>query len=153
MKNKKLLLSVTALTLAVAGAVWYGGSKVMAANGTGHDAMVSTLSEKLGVSDDKVTAAFDSIETEHRATRAVEQKTQLDKAVADKVITQEQEDKLIAKRAELQTEREQKRAEMDKWFTDNGIDHDKIKAYMSEGGMGMGKGAGMGGRGQHMGNE
>jgi len=152
MKNKKLLLSVTALTLAVAGAVWYGGGKVLAANGAGHDAMVSTLSEKLGVSEDKVTAAFDSVEADHQAARVAEQKTQLDKAVADKVITQEQEDKLIAKKAELQTEREQKRVEMDKWFTDNGIDHDKIKTYMSEGGMGIGKGAGMGGRG-HMGNE
>ena len=147
MKNKKILLSVTALTLAVAGAVWYGGTKVLAANGAGHGAMVSTLSEKLGVPEDKVTAAFDSIQSERQAARVVERKTQLDKAVTAGVITQDQEDKLIAKHAELQADREKKRTEMEQWYKDNGIDQSKLSEYTGRGGMGMGKG--MGGQG-HM---
>ncbi|MEI7792905.1 MAG: hypothetical protein WCI57_05475 [Candidatus Berkelbacteria bacterium] len=150
MKNKKLLLSVTALTLAVAGAVWYGGSKVMAANSTGHDAMVSTLSAKLGVSEDKVTAAFDSVEADQQAARAAEQKTQLDKAVTDKVITQDQEDKLIAKQAEVKAAQDKIQSDLKQWYTDNGIDQTKIAPYTGRGEMGGGKG--MGGRG-HMGNE
>ncbi len=152
MKNKKILLSVTALTLAVAGAVWYGGNKVFAANGMGHAAVVSTLSEKLGVPEDKVTAAFDSIESERQATRVAEQKTQLDKAVSAGVITQEQEDKLVAKHAELQAAREKERTELEQWYTDNGIDQSKLSEYTGRGGMGMGQGMGrgMGGQG-HMG--
>ena len=149
MKNKKILLSVTALTLAVAGAVWYGGNKVLAANGMRHDAVVSTLSEKLGVPEDKVTAAFDSIETERQAARVVERKAQLDKAVTAGAITQEQEDKLVAKQAELQSAREKERTELEQWYKDNGIDQTKLSEYTGRGGMGMGKGMG-GGKG-HMG--
>jgi hypothetical protein len=149
MKNKKILLSVTALTLAVAGAVWYGGNKVLAGNDIRHDAVVSTLSEKLGVSEDKVTAAFDSIQSERQTARVAERKTELDKAVTAGVITQEQEDKLIAKHAELQANREKERSDMEQWYKDNSIDQTKLSEYTGRGGMGMGKGMG-GGKG-HMG--
>jgi hypothetical protein len=150
MKNKKMMLSVIALTLAVAGVTWYGGSKVLAANNNGrHDAIVSTLSEKLGVSEDKVTEAFDSIESERHAAREAERKANLDKAVSAGVITQDQEDKLIAKVAEMRATREKGRADLEQWYKDNRIDTSKLSEYTGRGGMGMGKG--MGGRG-HMGD-
>lgn len=149
MKNKKMMLSVIAMTLAVAGVTWYGGSKVLAANGVKHNEIVSSLSQKLGVSEDKVGEAFDSIESERQAAREAERKANLDKAVSAGVITQDQEEKLIAKEAEMRAAREKQRSELEQWYKDNGIDTSKLSEYTGHGGMGMGKG--MGGRG-HMGD-
>ena len=127
------------MTLAVAGVAWYGGGKVLAANNTKHDAMVSTLSQKLGVSEDKVSAALDAAKSEQQAARDAERKSELDKAVTAGAITQDQETKLIAKEAELRAAEEKERVDLEQWYKDNGIDTSKLSNYTGRGGMG-GKG-------------
>ena len=133
--NKKVLIPAIVLGLAVsAGAGW---AATKAANGLGNGNMAQSLSEKLGVDESQVSTALDSIREEHRAERQQQISSNLDQAVADGAITAEQKDALQKKQTEMQQDRQQKRAEMQQWMEDNGIDQTKLRQYL---GKGMGSG-------------
>jgi len=107
---------------------------------TSGQSLVDKLASKFNLNKDDVQKVFDEDRSAHEAERAAEVKTQLDQLVKDGKITQAQEDKLIAKGKELQTQREanrdsmkdktdaERKAAMDaertaftKWLSDNGI--------------------------------
>lgn len=138
MRNKKVLIPVAIFGLMVSGGILY--STARASNNGQNPNISQQLSEKLGVDETQVNAALDQIRQERQAERQQEISANLDKAVADGVITADQKQALEDKQTEMQLDREQKRAEMQQWMRDNGIDHEKIREY-------MGAGKGFGGRG------
>ena len=137
--NKKVLIPTIALGLAIsAGAGW-------AATRAANSNMAQKLSEKLGIEQSTVSTALDSIRSERQAERQQEISESLDKAVSDGVITAEQKQAWLDKQSELEKRREQERAEMQQWLTDNGIDESKLQSYLGKGMGGMGGGMGRGG--------
>ncbi len=71
----------------------------------------------------------------------------LDEAVEDGVITADQKQTLLDKRAEMHEKHEQLREEMHQWMEESGIDHEALAAYRKGcGGHGSGKMHGLGGR-------
>jgi hypothetical protein len=145
--NKKVIISAIVLGVVATGAiVWKTGiaSAHFGGSDENKDKMAEELAAKLNIGTDQVSAAFAQIRTEHQAERKAEVSTKLDQAVTDGVITVEQKQKILDKLAENQTERlankaekKQNKEEMKQWFSDNGIDADKIHSYI---GFGQGKG-------------
>lgn len=138
-KSKKFIVAaiVVALALVAGGVVWKTG--VAAAYfGRGSKVTVSEkLAQKLSLSEDKVSTALDEIQTERQTERKAEISTKLDKAVADRVITAEQKQKILEKMDEMQQKRKAEREEMKKWQEENKIDWEKLQDY----GLGMGGGS------------
>lgn len=138
MQNRKMIVPVLALGILMGGAGVLATKNASAFfGGKNSDQMASDLASKLNVSKDSVTNAMNQIHDERRAEMQKAQDAKLDQAVKDGVITEEQKTKLIEKRNEMRTkmEAQQKanREEMDKWFSDNGIDQTKIQGYMGGG--------------------
>jgi len=131
--NKKIILPAFVIgTLALAGVVWFGGLHVKAASANS-DTLIDKIAQKFNVPKDQVQATFDEVRAERQNTRKVEQSARLDQAVKDGVITQEQKDKLVAKQDEMRARMGKNREELEQWFKDNGIDHDKLSSYMGSG--------------------
>lgn len=159
MKAKSIIVPAIVLGAALTGAILWNNTGVDAANNERRSEMAKELATKLNVEESKVTEAMDQIHverrTERQAERKVEVSTKLDQAVTDGVVTAEQKQKILDKMAENQTvntdgqNRGKNREIMEQWFTDNGIDFDKIHDYIGFGpGNGEGKAMG-GGRGMH----
>jgi len=155
MKVKSILVPVIVLGAALTGAILWNNTGVDAANTERRGEMAKDLAAKLNVEESKVTEAMDAIHTERQAERKAEVSTKLDQAVTDGAITAEQKQKILDKMAENQAantdgqNRGKNRDAMKQWYTDNGIDFDKIHDYIGFG-PGNGEGNGMGGgRGMH----
>jgi hypothetical protein len=141
--NKKVIIPAFVLGLIATGTIawktgvakaYFGGSS------NNQDEMAEELAAKLNVSAEQVSTAMEQIQTEHQTERKAEVSTKLDQAVTDGVINAEQKQKILDKMAENQAnagqkkgQRGQKKAEMDQWFKDNGIDSDKIHSYIGFG--------------------
>lgn len=91
---------------------------------------VASLAQKLNLSESQVQTAVDELRSSERQARQAQKSAQLDQAVTDGVITQEQKDKLVAKMQEEQATRQKNRSEMQTWMSDNGIDASKLREYM-----------------------
>lgn len=151
-KQTKLLISIITLVLVLTGAVMLTNSTALAngfMGGDKKDDMTQRLAEKLNVSQDQVGTAMDQIREEHQAERVAEMSANLDKAVADGVITSEQKQQILDKQAEHRAQAEKQKGEMQQWAKDSGIDFDKLRDY-GIGGRGMGGGKGMHGGGYGM---
>jgi len=86
---------------------------------------------------------FDEACEERQQERQTQMEAKLDEAVGDGVITAEQKQALLDKRAEMQQEREQKREETKTWREESGIDFEALAPYKSGyGGKGFGPGPG-----------
>lgn len=123
---------------------------------TPHDTLVDKLVSKFNLNKSDVQKVIDENRQEHEAAREQKMKERLDQAVKDKKITQEQEDKLIAKlkvlqadRKELkqakQAERDARKAKMDefkKWLSDNKIPEEVARPMGGPGHRGMMHGEG-----------
>lgn len=143
--DRKTLVPTLILSLAtVAGASAYV-AKTSAANTTREQSMVSSLSQKLGVDQTKVSDAFNQIHADNQAARDAQISSNLDKAVTDGVITADQKQKLLDKEKENRAAEEKIRSDMQQWLTDNGIDMSKLQSY------GIGGPGGGFGKGRHMG--
>ena len=140
--NKKILFPLVGLgTMAVVGMTYLGVAKA-ADIPSCCDTMVQSLSQKLGISQDKVQQAMDEIRVQNQSERKAEMETNLSKAVTDGVITEAQKQTLLTKMAERQSEpgqRGKNKGEIRQWAEDNGIDFTKLKDY----GFGKGPKAGM----------
>ena len=86
---------------------------------------------------------FDEKHQERQQERQTQMEANLDEAVGDGVITAEQQQTLLDKRAEMQQERAQKREEMKTWREESGIDFEALAPYHAGyGGKGFGPGPG-----------
>lgn len=162
---KKLVVAGTVVAVSLAGLA--GGAAYATTNNTnGSDPMnglASAIATKFNLNKDEVQKVVDEQRTQMQAQRDQEVKDQVAQLVKDGKLTQAQADKINAKRAELEKEREanrtsdqnltdeRRKAKMDEhktaldtWLKDNGIDSQY--SYLLMGGRG-GHGGGPGGRG------
>ncbi|MEO5691459.1 MAG: hypothetical protein ABIQ64_04690 [Candidatus Saccharimonadales bacterium] len=166
---KRHLAAIGAIT-AISAAGLTGVSVVNAATTTDSahpmSSLVDAIASKFNLDKSQVQSVFDEQRTAMQEDREAEIKTQVSQLVKDGKITQAQADKINAKRTELQKERETNRetmqgktsderkaamqahkTELDKWFSDNGIDSQY--RYLLMGGHGHGARGGFGGHGMH----
>lgn len=154
--KKNLLIAATAATLSL-GALVPVAAMAQSDTTTGSSSIVDKLASKFNINKADVQKVFDEEHTARQAEREQKSKDELASLVKAGTLTQAQADKITAKRAELkstmdanlgtmkdksQEERkaamDSKKAEIDKWASDNGID---AKYLM----LGHGEGRGHGG--------
>ena len=152
---------IAAAVLAIVGASIMGASAVSAQNADVRQNMIKSLAQKLGIEESKVQTAMEAIHTERQAEMQKKMEVNLTQAVKDGKITEAQKQLILKKHAEMKAEREnwkesmqnltpeqrkaameKKRAELQSWAKENGID-------MSVFQLGMGPKGGMRGFG-HM---
>ena len=142
MKNKKAILPIAIIGIAIAGTTLWSTGVVKAQFGNNNETMAQELASKLDIDESKVSEAMEQIRTDHQEKRQAQISTNLDKAVTDGVITAEQKQKILDKHSQMKQERGQKRQEMQQWEEENGIDMSKIREH------GIGNGQGKLHRGQ-----
>lgn len=113
--------------------------------GAGQDKLVDKIAQKFNLKRDDVQKVFDENRAEHEKQHQERVKTKLDQAVKDGKITQDQENKILAKLDELQKDREsmkgkstqehkaameKKKAELDQWAKDNNIPEDFLREVL-----------------------
>ena len=173
---KRQLLAAGIVT-AISATSLVGGAAIASAETQGTSSsnpmsgLVNALAQKFNLKTADVQAVFDEQRTAMQAQREAEIKTQVSQLVTDGKLTQAQADALNTKRAELLQEREvnrssdqaltqderatkrdERRAELDAWLKENGIDSQYAYLLMGKGGFERG-GHGPGGRGVMGGDE
>jgi hypothetical protein len=92
------------------------------------------LAEKLGLNEEEVEEALDEIKADKYAQMQQSKEDMLQDAVGDGVITEEQKQALLEKYEDMWVEKKQEwqqhKEEMDAWFEQEGIDHEKLMDYM-----------------------
>ncbi|OGG09569.1 hypothetical protein A2154_01420 [Candidatus Gottesmanbacteria bacterium RBG_16_43_7] len=132
-----------AILSALLGFASLGGGAVMAHGfgGFGDGTFVSSLAQKLGIEESRLQSALDQMRAEHQVQMQSRMEERLNQAVSDGKITETQQQLILTKHQEIQAERqndtdnwqnltpqerrsrmEQKRAELEKWASENGID-------------------------------
>lgn len=153
-------LIVAGITTAVGVTGLAGMSVASAATDTAKagpmSSMVETLSEKFSLDKSQVQSVFNEQHDKMEAEREAAVQKKIAQLVTDKKITQVQADKINAKRAELEKERDtlrdssktreeikdvmqSKRTELEAWADANDIDRDYLR-YVMGGGRGHGPG-------------
>ncbi|MDQ1283732.1 MAG: hypothetical protein QG620_80 [Patescibacteria group bacterium] len=154
--DKKVIVPALALAV-VLGAGVYGISKVSAEENGRRFSMVEKIAEKFGLNKGEVEKVFEENRSEHQAQMKNNFEERLNEAVSKGELTEAQKQLILAKKEEMENEREknredhrnlsaeerknkmeERRSELEKWAKDNGID----VGYL----MGMGK---MGQKGGH----
>lgn len=145
MKNKTLAVI---LALGVIASVGYFGTSYVLAGNTNpmHESLVSKIAQKFNLKEADVEAVFEAVRDEKQEEMKSQRTERLNQAVKDGVIAEAQKNALLAKMDSHIEERGAKREEMQKWFTDNGIDETKLRDYLRPEGKGEGRGMG-----RHMG--
>lgn len=162
--KKQLIIAGTVTALGAAGLL--GGVAFATTNNTSAGSLVDAIASKFNLNKNEVQKVFDERYTAMEQERESEVKDELAQLVKDGKLTQEQMDKIAAKRIELekwreenraamqgktveerQSLREQHRAELDAWMKDNAVPAEY--RYLLMGGRGPSEAGGMGGRGMH----
>lgn len=154
--NKKIIIPV--LVAASAVAITVGATQASAYFFGDNTDMTKTLAQKLGVSEDKVKEAFDSIHKEQEATHKKELESRLTQAVSDGKINDSQKKAILERfdsmhekmdpekfknmtEAQRKSEFENKKTEQENWAKENNIDQSTLRELMGfgkKGGMGFG---------------
>lgn len=141
---KKIIIASTVATLSAA--VLIGGTVFAATNQTSassdpNSSLISAVATKFNLKESDVKAVFDEQRAKQQQARENKVKEEISQLVSNKKLTQEQANKIIAKRAELakerqankadksnttQTDHEAKKSELKKWLSDNGIDSNYV---------------------------
>jgi outer membrane murein-binding lipoprotein Lpp len=154
MINKKHLVATAVVVggLAIAG---FSGNAAFAANGTNKmNGLVTAIAQKFNLNQTDVQKVFDAQRAQMQADREQTFKDKLAELVTAGTLTQEQADKIVTKKAELESERQANqanlstmtkqerqdaiKAQMDalkQWATDNNI---PLQYLRFAGGMGHG---------------
>lgn len=132
MINKKVLASV--LTLGVIISVGYFSSTNVLAEGVttgkGHDQLISAIAQKFNLNTSDVEAVFTAVHDERLEEMKNVRNDRLSQAVTDGVITEEQKKSIIEKMETHMENRNMAKEDLQKWFSDNGIDSNELKPYM-----------------------
>jgi hypothetical protein len=136
--NKRILITVLALGI-LASTGYLGSSLVLAADNSKHDTLVTRIAEKFNLNKADVEAVFDAVRDEKIAEMQKQRSEKLSDAVTDGVITEDQKNLILSKMDEKMEERKINREEMQKWFTENDIDAEKLHSYLRPVGEGRGK--------------
>lgn len=124
--NKKILIP----TLGLAALVGLGalGVSAVKANDTGNG-FVQRIAERFGLNEEEVSTFVQEMREERKTQMQTSMEERLDQAVADGVITEEQKQALLDKKADMWAEKEQHREEMQAWFEEQGIDREALMQY------------------------
>lgn len=155
----------TLAALAVAlGITTLGATSVYAAQntfnqGNPHDELVESIATKFNLNETEVQAVFDAQHEEMETQMKENRNQQLQEAVTNGDLTQEQMDAIVGKMNEMEAEREsekesfdtlsheerhekmeEKRTELEAWANENGISEEYLPQMgKGKGGMGMGR--------------
>lgn len=155
--NKKTVLTVIAVT--VLGASAFGATSAFANDNTsandGVNTLVQKIATKFGLKQSDVQAVFDEARTERQKEMEKKYEDQLNTYVSEGKITDAQKNLILAKHAEMKTQREANRddfrnltqterknlmetrkTELENWAKENGIDLQYLMPF------GKGKGPG-----------
>ncbi len=151
--NKKLVAG--AMTAGVIGLTGVAGTALAAdntnANSSPMSSLVQKIADKFNVDKAEVQKVFDEARAEHRVEHEQRFNERLDALVSQGKITAEQKTLIIEKFSTMKAEREAnrdsgtrptraemeaKKAELDKWAAENGIDLSVIMPARGEGGFG-----------------
>jgi hypothetical protein len=131
--SKKTLLPIVTVTAFMIASL-YGASMVYAEDVTGYPPIVQKIASKFNLDVKDVNQAFEEERSEMWNKRRINLDERLTQAVLDGKITEEQKNKILEKRDEVEAqrygEREMRREEMDQWFSENGINPEVIRSYM-----------------------
>ena len=155
--KKQLIVAGLATAVGVTGLTGVGIAN--AATSTDQDSssgLVDAIAHKFNLKTSDVQSVFDEQRDKREAARDAEVAEELKQLVSDGKLTQAQADKLLAKRAEIEKEREAmrsemsdkthdemkttmdaKRAELEQWATDNDIETEYLR-YVAGGHHGHG---------------
>ncbi len=119
---------------------------------TAQSSLIDKIAQKFNLKKEDVKAVFDQDHAERETTMQKQVEDELTQAVKDKKITEDQKQKLLAKRKELQAQREadresfkdkteaerhtameQKRTELEQWAKDNGISSEYLRYVAGHG--------------------
>lgn len=150
--KKQLIVAGIATAVGVTGLAGVGVASAAADTSSTNpmSSLVEAVATKFNLKEADVQAVFDAQRTQMQAEREAEVEKKVAQLVTDGKLTQDQADKLNAKRAELQkarealkdsdktreemkTERETKRTELEAWAKENGIDTEYLR-YVVDGG-------------------
>lgn len=151
--NIKKSMLVAGVTTTMAMASIAGVSAATSTSTTDpQDSLVSKIASKFNLNKDQVKAVFDEDRTAREAEHEKEVTAKLDELVKAGTITSAQKDAIVAKQAEMKKDMEanrdsmkdktdaerkaamdQKKADLDKWASDNGISTDVLKQVMMAG--------------------
>ncbi len=156
--RKSLIVAGAVAGMGIAGLGTAGAVSAMSGQTDGQDGLVTKIAQKFNLNEADVKAVFDANRTEHQAAMKQKIETQLSADVSSGKITADQKTKILAKIDALEAAREsdrtdmkdktdaerkalmdQKRADLQQWLKDNGLDSTYERYLM--GGMG-GKGGG-----------
>lgn len=131
--NKKLIAVILALGV-IASVGYFGPSYVLASDDNPvHSILISRIAQKFNLKESDVEAVFDAVHDERMETMRINREEKLNQAVKDGVITETQKNALFLKMKEHMEKRTQNREEMQKWFSENGIDQEKLAKYLKVG--------------------
>jgi hypothetical protein len=126
--KKRITIALAAVVLL--GSIGYGATIAVAqAEDNNSHPMIQILAERFGLNENDVEEVFDEIRADHFAQKQTMLEEGLNEAVADGVITEEQKQALLDKKAEMRTHKEEHRQEMQAWFEEEGIDHEALMQY------------------------
>ena len=115
-------IAVAGLTAAV-GLSGIAGIGIVSAQASGGQSdLVAKIAEKFNLNQGDVQAVFDEEHAARQAERQAQISDHLQSLVDDGTITTDQKSAIEAKQAELKTQRESDRSELEAWASDNGID-------------------------------
>ena len=137
--NKKTLL-IPAVAITLVGATLFISTQVSAQSGYGYgQTLVQKLAQKLGLGESNVQSALDDIRKENQAERQKIYEERLSQLVTEGKITEAQKQAILKKHAQLQTQRENNRAEMETWAKQNGLEWPIMFGLKGGGYHGMGR--------------
>lgn len=136
MKIYSKAIAIPAAALALAGGLYLTGTSVQAqeASSGRHETIVQELSSRFGLDQSELESFFDEKKADKKAEMAANAEDRLAQAVEAGELTQTQVDAILAKRDELQAQREQDRAELEAWAEENGIDMKYLRPEGRHGG-------------------
>lgn len=132
--NKKALSTIIVLGVIISVGYFATPAKANDFNSR-RDTLVTRISQRFNLNKSDVEAVFDAIHDERQSEMEAKREEKLTQAVKDGVITEDQKNALLVKMEDHAGQRQERAEEMQKWFSDQGIDHTKLRSYL-----GFGKG-------------
>lgn len=137
MKKKTIVITSVVLSVVLVAGV-LGAGVVLAASNSSYPPIVEKLAEKLNVSNSDVNTAFDEVRQEKHQDAQERFEQQLDQAVKDGKITEEQKEVLLKKNTEIQEQQEEVmelKQDLKNWADENDIDLGDVMGKGSKGGL------------------
>lgn len=138
MKENKVIVFLVALFTFF---LFFGKTEVKAMGfGSNNPNFITELSKKIGINQDKLQSAFDSIRSDKQKEMEKNYEDRLDQAVKDKKITEAQKKLILQKHNELKKQQEsyrsaktQQKQDLKTWAEKNNIDSSYLYGGLGKG--------------------